>query len=750
MIIRRLSASFGNLKNDTLSLESGLNVIEAPNETGKSTWCAFIRAMLYGINTSDRDKAGYLPDKTRYRPWNGGTMEGTMEVETGGRRITLQRTAQGQAPMKKFSALYTGTGETADFLTGETAGEILTGMPERVFERTAFIRQAGMRIGGDTELEKRISSIVSTGEETTSYTETNETLELWKRRLQSSKNTGTIPRLRAELAANEEKFTKIEKAQEMLSEMRRSILRLESQKKQSEEELKAHDVLDRLVEKRRITEAAARAKQAENDAAFIRRQLTVNGRLTTREDIARLREDAASLSSLRSVILRAEETKKNAEAESRAAELPLKASPFSGHGEEAVDKLLETLGSAQTAVSEKAGNRPIPKRYLLIASAALFCGAALSLVLRYFAAASVCAAAALVCGILFLRSPGTKDSARNILEQLLLNYGFSSAEEFRAAAEAYIAVRRNAEEKSLALLAAQNSAASAHKAAEETTERFLAKVRELFPNIKSLSDVSRALSEFEELCTRLTKAEFTVLSEQNVCEALSQSFSGDPASEDAPVLSPPLRSREDNADYLRRTVRQIEEETARFNVASGEARALGDPAAVAAAINFCREEIATQENKYTALQIAAGALSGVYSDMQKRFSPILGTEAGKIMRGLTGGKYEKLLFDRTFGAEVREAGAPVAHSALSLSAGTADQLYFSLRLAMCRLLSGKSEPCPIILDDALVSFDDARLSSALALLKDLSVERQIIIFTCQDREASYVSEDVSVNIVRLG
>ena len=56
MIIKELDASFGKLKNKKLVLKDGLNVICAPNESGKSTWCAFIRAMLYGIDTSRRKK----------------------------------------------------------------------------------------------------------------------------------------------------------------------------------------------------------------------------------------------------------------------------------------------------------------------------------------------------------------------------------------------------------------------------------------------------------------------------------------------------------------------------------------------------------------------------------------------------------------------------------------------------------------------------------------------------------------------
>jgi uncharacterized protein YhaN len=51
-----MTATFGKLSHETLTLKPGLNIIEAPNEWGKSTWCAFILAMLYGIDTSSRSK----------------------------------------------------------------------------------------------------------------------------------------------------------------------------------------------------------------------------------------------------------------------------------------------------------------------------------------------------------------------------------------------------------------------------------------------------------------------------------------------------------------------------------------------------------------------------------------------------------------------------------------------------------------------------------------------------------------------
>ena len=164
MKIRKLRASFGKLENETLKLHDGLNVIYAPNESGKSTWCAFIRAMLYGVDSSERARSGYLPDKLRYAPWSGAPMEGSMELESGGSDITIsRRTRSKTAPMRDFSAVYTGTAVPVDGLDGQNAGEKLTGVSREVFTRSAFIEQGTVAVSGNPELGKRISAIVSTG-----------------------------------------------------------------------------------------------------------------------------------------------------------------------------------------------------------------------------------------------------------------------------------------------------------------------------------------------------------------------------------------------------------------------------------------------------------------------------------------------------------------------------------------------------------------------------------------------------------
>lgn len=200
MMIKRLDATFGKLEGESLELHDGLNVISAPNESGKSTWCAFVRAMLYGVDSSERQKAGFLPDKMRFAPWSGSAMQGSMQLESGGKDITITRTTKtASAPMREFSAVYTGTSVSVEGLNGNNAGEMLTGVSRDVFRRSAFVEQGKVAVTHSAELEKRISAIVSSGDEDCSFTEADGRLRQWQRKRRFNRH-GRLPELEDELS----------------------------------------------------------------------------------------------------------------------------------------------------------------------------------------------------------------------------------------------------------------------------------------------------------------------------------------------------------------------------------------------------------------------------------------------------------------------------------------------------------------------------------------------------------------------
>lgn len=200
MDFQHIEATFGKLEYRSLSFSKGLNIIEAPNESGKSTLLAFLRVMLYGFPPRER---GALADKNRYAPWSLSPMRGTLALTCQKGDITLQRdTARANSPMGRFSAVYTGSSETVDGLTAADCGETLLGVPCEVYERSAFIRQSSLTVDASAELERRIAALITTGEEGQSFSEASAAL---KKQLNARKynKSGRIPALAAEISAQE-------------------------------------------------------------------------------------------------------------------------------------------------------------------------------------------------------------------------------------------------------------------------------------------------------------------------------------------------------------------------------------------------------------------------------------------------------------------------------------------------------------------------------------------------------------------
>ena len=153
--------------------------------------------------------------------------------------------------------------------------------------------------------------------------------------------------------------------------------------------------------------------------------------------------------------------------------------------------------------------------------------------------------------------------------------------------------------------------------------------------------------------------------------------------------------------------------------------------------------------EYDAIALAMTALEQANTILQNRFSPALGARTAEIFSALTGGRYGKVLLSRDLSLSAEEAGDPMSRSILQLSQGAADQLYLAVRLAICGMVLPAKKRVPLILDDALVTFDDTRLRAALDYLLAESAQRQILLFTCQNRERDYLAGRENVNILTL-
>ena len=211
----------------------------------------------------------------------------------------------------------------------------------------------------------------------------------------------------------------------------------------------------------------------------------------------------------------------------------------------------------------------------------------------------------------------------------------------------------------------------------------------------------------------------------------------------------PTRSRTELQSALDALTVRRREAQSTSDYTSGRCRAIGDAAELKAGLAQKRAELAQNQGEYDAISLAMEALQHANTALQSRFSPALSRRAGELFSRLTDGKYESVLLDRTFSAQAGEAGESISHDAQLLSLGTLDQLYLAVRLAICESVLPEGDPPPIVLDDALVRFDDARCRAALDLLLEESKSRQILLFTCQHRESAYLAGRDGVTLLSL-
>lgn len=210
------------------------------------------------------------------------------------------------------------------------------------------------------------------------------------------------------------------------------------------------------------------------------------------------------------------------------------------------------------------------------------------------------------------------------------------------------------------------------------------------------------------------------------------------------MLYPPAQSKEATAAQLAAAERELARTRNELARTDGALSQMGNPETLEARKSELYGQLARRLEEYDALSTALEALSAANDQLRRRFSPALNRKAGELFAALTGGRWDGLSLARDFSAQAVREGEALPRPALALSAGTAEQLYLAVRLAVCALTVPDA---PILLDDALAAFDDGRMERALALLKKMGEERQILLFSCHSRELDWAQAH-GVSIIR--
>ncbi len=172
MKIKKLKInSFGKLENTEIEFSDNINIISGKNESGKSTLLKFIISMFYGISKNKNGKT--IPDFDKYKPWEKEEYSGKLNYTLDdGNEYEIYREFKKKTPIIYDQAKNDITKQYSMDKSKESLFFFeQTGITEENFLASCVSEQENLRLSNTMKnsVIQRLSNIVSTGNESTSY-----------------------------------------------------------------------------------------------------------------------------------------------------------------------------------------------------------------------------------------------------------------------------------------------------------------------------------------------------------------------------------------------------------------------------------------------------------------------------------------------------------------------------------------------------------------------------------------------------
>lgn len=205
--------NFGNLTNRDYDFSNGINSFIEKNGTGKSTLAAFIKAMLYGMDstkTNDKD----FKERKHYAPFNEQSYGGSLIFYHNNKRYKIEKTFDLKSSAKDEIKIYED-----DKLTNRRTdiGEEILGLDKDSFERLIFISEKDIQMTSNGNIKKNLNNIIADTTERVDFDAIKEKLSELEKKYGSGKN-GLKTELNNTKNELEEKIINQEKVSKALSE----------------------------------------------------------------------------------------------------------------------------------------------------------------------------------------------------------------------------------------------------------------------------------------------------------------------------------------------------------------------------------------------------------------------------------------------------------------------------------------------------------------------------------------------------
>ncbi len=663
-------------------MKPGINVIYGENEAGKSTIHTFIKGMLFGIERL-RGRGSLTKENhyVRYLPWEyPGAFGGSMEIVQGDKEYRLLRSFH--ANDKSFVVTDLNTGREIKLAEG-LISELIPGLTESTYRNTVSIEQLKASTDGELSSQVRnyITNLSISRSKEVDVPKAVKSLNDQRRQLEMSINSLNLKDVLSEIEdglMKEERMDKLTKELRGLLQEKKELEHqiLQEQSHVNEAEAAYMEQLPAILEKyKSYLDLTRQGRQLETEEKELNDTIRVHEwELREYENLMEDRIKFRELEKeLKEVQLREDELDENMEDTSHV-----------GGRSRKIILLPVILLSALIVALE--GGKPL--------------GLAIGIMVLIFGA---------IAYKLMGRTNNSEDSEEELEEmieqkelilkeirQIMQEYGVNSGQELV-----------DKQEELLHL--------------EYSLEHDRSRLIELEHRINDLEDSRDTLYDviMKYLHHFISEDDLTSSSIQRLQEV---------------IFEKKKQGSENNRKLnLQREENRIAIEKIRWEIGTlegNEERLLENK------VRYQEMEHKQQENmaELEAIKLALRTIEELSVDIHDSFGNQINKAVSDVISEVTGEKYTDVKVDEKLEIKVgwNQNYIPLDR----LSAGTIDQVYFALRLAVSELLLN-GEEMTVLLDDSFALYDDNRVKAAINKLRK---KKQVILFTCHNREQRLLKE----------
>lgn len=754
-------SAFGSLKDFSLDLTDGLQIIYGENEAGKTTVCEFIKAMFYG---SRRTAGMTMSAREKYAPFDGSPAGGRITFQKDGGEFVLERQFRKSDATDKVTLTDLATGKSE--AVAADIGKELFGISMPAFERSVFIGNSPAFLSDENaqgEINQKLADTALAAEDGVSYKKVLNRIDTARLKLISkSGKTGSlindIQNCNSLIETLEETDRAAHRKQEMVTALRETEDKLkkitaELEKEQAvldsakdiqntnklKEYLELKESLDKLTRELTLPDGTVADEMfiKKFEFGFSKLENLRQKAENTAEELKRLNEAAADRKSAT-----VEELRERIKAEnSRAEALSKKTAEKQAEIEETeleAENLKRELENAKTA------KKPFNLLLLILGVLIIVSGAGLYLPIKSIAlSCGICAAGIAMLALSFIIRPrdlAAQSKIETALELKLAALSSKNAEFTALGGEA-----GNIDSRIENLTVALNFGVNDENRIKDTAERLKSEQALLSgETVKTLKFFGLP----EDIDTNALKEQISGLSgkadEQKQIKLRLSYLSRDLGGISYEQAKEKLETSKNNdavfdIEKQKQTVKALSD--AKSDLQTAKARLetelktgfqnLENPEDLRREITEIKERIAEKQAFYDAANVAYSVLEESFIAARQSFGSTLENETLKNLKALTVGSYKAVNISKDFEITAERTDSFGMHNVEYLSRGTKDQAYLALRLAVSKLISEK-EPLPIVLDDSLSQYDDKRFLSSLDFLREYAENSQICLFTCHD------------------